>query len=71
MPVPTTHRLLSTREAAEYCGLAASTLEKARVAGRGPAYLKTLSKVAYLPADLDAWLEACRRRSTSEASAAA
>jgi predicted DNA-binding transcriptional regulator AlpA len=68
---PAEHReLLSTAEAAEYCGLSASTFEKLRVAGRGPVFLKTLRRVSYLRHDLDAWLASCRRTSTSEPSPA-
>jgi predicted DNA-binding transcriptional regulator AlpA len=58
-----------TRDAARYVGLSASTLEKFRVMGRGPAYRKLGKKlVIYLRSDLDAWLDQCRRTSTSEPS---
>lgn len=57
-----------TPAAAEYVGLAASTLEKLRLTGGGPAYYKSGPKiVVYEMKDLDAWLYARRRTSTSDA----
>lgn len=59
-------RMLNTREAASYCRLGRSTLEKLRCAGGGPAYLKLGAKrVVYDPADLDKWLAAHKRSNTS------
>lgn len=58
--------MLRTAEAAEYCGSSSSTLEKLRVAGSGPRFVKMGRRVVYDPADLDAWLDANRRRSTSD-----
>jgi hypothetical protein len=45
-----------TRGAADYTGLAMSTLEKMRVFGGGPMYLKLGRVVRYRRVDLDAWL---------------
>jgi predicted DNA-binding transcriptional regulator AlpA len=60
-------RVLRTPQAAEYVGLSASTLEKFRLTGNGPRYQKSGPKiVVYRPEDLDAWLDANRRRSTSD-----
>jgi predicted DNA-binding transcriptional regulator AlpA len=59
---------MRTREAASYCGLAHRTLEKLRLTGEGPAYLKIGRAVVYDRHDLDQWLAAKRRRSTSEQS---
>jgi predicted DNA-binding transcriptional regulator AlpA len=60
-------RMLNTREAAEFLGLSASTLNKMRITGAGPAYITLgLRRVVYHPADLKAWLDANRRRSTSD-----
>ena len=59
-------RLLRTREAAAYTGLAKSTLEKLRVSGRGCPYIRIGHVVLYDADDLDAWLSAHRRRSTSD-----
>lgn len=53
--------------AATYLGLSVSTLNKLRVFGGGPVFLKLGRRVAYDPADLDAWLATKRRRSTSDA----
>jgi predicted DNA-binding transcriptional regulator AlpA len=53
---------LRTPAAAEYVGLSASTLEKLRLTGGGPAYFKSGRKiVVYSTADLDAWLARCRQ----------
>ena len=60
-----------TPAAAEYLGLAASTLEKMRIFGGGPPYAKAGPKiVVYRVDDLDAWLKARRRTSTSDSGAA-
>ncbi len=54
-----------TREAAAYCGSSKSTLEKLRLSGGGPKYLKLGRRVVYDPDDLDAWLASKKRLSTS------
>lgn len=59
-------RYLKTKEAADYCGSSASTFEKLRLTGGGPIYSKIGRRVVYRLEDLDAWLAASRRRSTSE-----
>lgn len=59
-------RLFDTHEAAAYCKLSASTLEKLRVSGNGPAFLKPRRRVVYRLSDIDTWLDASRRGSTSE-----
>ena len=68
MPEPTksSRRMLRTKEAAEYCGSSSSTFEKLRLSGGGPRYVKIGRRVVYDPADLDSWLEANRRLSTSD-----
>lgn len=58
--------MLRTLEAAQYCGSSVSTFNKLRVYGGGPAYISIGRRVVYDPADLDAWLAARRRKSTSE-----
>jgi predicted DNA-binding transcriptional regulator AlpA len=60
---------LRTPEAAHYCGLSASLLNRLRMTGGGPAYSKISSIVSYDPDDLDAWLHAHRRTSTAEGAA--
>lgn len=53
--------------AADYLGLSASTLAKMRLRGDGPLYMKAGPRVVlYDVADLEAWLESRKRRSTSE-----
>ncbi|MBX4898594.1 helix-turn-helix domain-containing protein [Rhizobium bangladeshense] len=59
--------MLRTDDAAIYTGVSASTLNKLRLTGGGPDYLKLGKSVVYDPADLDAWLSSKRRRSTSAA----
>lgn len=58
--------VLRTVEAAAYCGSSASTFEKLRLTGGGPVYAKLGRRVVYRVEDLDAWLAANRRRSTSD-----
>lgn len=57
---------LKTESAAEYVGLGKSTLDKLRTTGGGPRYLKLGRAVRYRTADLDAWLAASLKSSTSE-----
>lgn len=58
---------LRAKEAARYIGLSFSTLAKMRLRGDGPMYSKAGPRVViYDLSDLDAWLNAGRRRSTSE-----
>lgn len=48
---------IDTTEAARLTGLSKSTLEKMRVTGTGPRYLKLGKIVRYRPDDLEQWLE--------------
>jgi excisionase family DNA binding protein len=57
---------LTVREAAEYVGLSQHTLNQMRNEGRGPRFLKLGGAVRYDTKDLDAWIDASRRRSTSD-----
>jgi predicted DNA-binding transcriptional regulator AlpA len=62
--------VLRTPAAAAYLALSESTLEKYRVTGQGPIYHKAGPKIViYRSEDLDEWLNARRRRSTSETGA--
>lgn len=57
-----------TTATARFTGLSASTLNKMRVRGDGPQFLKIGRKVVkYRPADVRAWLSTRIRHSTSEA----
>ena len=64
---PNEHRKYRAPEAAEYLGLSASTLAKMRLRGDGPVYSKAGPRIVlYDRIDLDAWLAARKRHSTSE-----
>ncbi|HHA2904285.1 TPA: helix-turn-helix transcriptional regulator [Stenotrophomonas maltophilia] len=49
---------LKVPEAAKYLGVGISTLDKMRMEGRGPRYLKIGGRVFYRLADLDSYIEA-------------
>ena len=59
------HRRLRTPAAADYLGYAESTLEKKRITGEGPPFIRLGRAVVYDTRDLDAWLAARRATSTS------
>lgn len=59
--------LVTTEQAAEYLGgLKPNTLEGWRIRGEGPTYKKVGRLVRYSVVDLDAYLEAQTRSSTSQ-----
>jgi hypothetical protein len=62
-------RKLSTKEAAAHLGIGESSLEKLRISGCGPSYIKLgdsrTSRVIYDLRDLESWTEACKRNSTA------
>ncbi len=59
--------LLYTVEAAFLLGLSPRTLEALRLRGGGPPYIQVTPKaVRYRRRDLDAWLDARQRKSTSD-----
>jgi predicted DNA-binding transcriptional regulator AlpA len=61
------NHILRTRAAADRIGHAASTLEKWRCTGQGPRFVKVGTRsVGYLERDLDEFVEAGRRASTSD-----
>lgn len=53
-------------QAATFLGLSPRTLERFRVEGRGPAFLKLGRRVVYSRDDLVEWAEARRRQSTAD-----
>ncbi|WP_434733093.1 helix-turn-helix domain-containing protein [Rhizobium sp. YTUHZ044] len=63
-------RFVRTPEAARLLDLSPRTLEKHRCEGTGPIYRKLGGRVVYSVADLEAWVEAAARHSTSEAAKA-
>jgi excisionase family DNA binding protein len=60
-------RLLTQREAAEYLRLSERTLERLRVTGDGPAFVKLGRRVLYRDHDLLEWVASRVVASTSEA----
>jgi hypothetical protein len=63
------HRLMTAKEAAGYLRCGVSTLNRLRVSGGGPHYMKATGRVLYDVLDLDAWIEGSKRHSTSERAA--
>jgi len=56
-----TRRVFRTPEAAAYCGLSPSTLEKRRLTGNGPRFIRLGGRsVGYRLDDLDRWIDAQR-----------
>lgn len=60
------NQMLRTPDAAAYCGISKSTLDKYRITGQGPAYIKLGRAVVYDISDLNRWLVERKVRSTSE-----
>jgi predicted DNA-binding transcriptional regulator AlpA len=61
------NRILRTPAAAEYVGLSISTLEKFRITGEGPQFVRIgVRAVGYQISDLQDWIRARVRSSTSE-----
>ncbi|QIG47575.1 helix-turn-helix domain-containing protein [Nordella sp. HKS 07] len=66
-PPVTAHNYLSVKEAAVFLRLSKSYLDKARVAGTGPEFIRLgAKKIVYRLADLEAWMRQNRYQSTSE-----
>ena len=59
-------RSLCEKLAGPYIGISPRTMQAWRVQGKGPAFLKLGRAVRYRICDLDDWLEANRRKSTSQ-----
>jgi len=59
-------RYLRTPDAARFVGLSIRTLEKHRIYGTGPRYSKLGGRVVYRLQDLQAWVEAGAKASTSD-----
>jgi predicted DNA-binding transcriptional regulator AlpA len=67
--LPTERRFVRTKPAADHCGVSESNLNKRRVRGQPPPFIKLGKTVVYDTRDLDDWVASCRRQSTSEAPA--
>ena len=65
-----TARLLNVSEAAQYLRCGISTLNKLRVSGGGPVFVKAHGRVVYLESDLDKYVAAHRMKSTAQGRAA-
>jgi excisionase family DNA binding protein len=59
-------RLVTERDAAELLGVSVRTLQKWRLQGNGPQFVKLGHAVRYDVKDLEAYIERARRRSTSD-----
>jgi hypothetical protein len=62
---------LNVPQAADYTNISKSSLDKLRVYGGGPLYIKVGARVIYDRVDLDAWLEGKKVANTSQQSAVA
>jgi excisionase family DNA binding protein len=58
--------LLTQREAARVLRVSERTLERLRVSGDGPRYVKAGRSVRFTEADLQTWIESHTRHNTSE-----
>jgi predicted DNA-binding transcriptional regulator AlpA len=65
-PVASIARKLSVKETAAYLSVSKSWLDKRRLDGKGPTYLKLGRRVVYDIADLENWTASNRRRHTAE-----
>jgi predicted DNA-binding transcriptional regulator AlpA len=57
---------MNVKQAAEYAGLSKSSLDKLRVYGGGPLYIKVGARVVYDRVDLDTWLVGKKVANTSQ-----
>ena len=58
--------LLTQQRLSDLINVSERSLERWRVEGTGPAFVKAGRKVLYRVVDVDEWLAASRRKSTSE-----
>lgn len=58
---------IDTNRLSGLTGIAASTWNKKRLTGEGPAFIKAGRRVLYRWSDVEAWLLDQQRRSTSDA----
>jgi predicted DNA-binding transcriptional regulator AlpA len=66
----TPRRYVTVPEAAAHLGVSKSWLDKSRLRGDGPAFIRIGGNVRYRLEDLDAFADRHRRNSTSERGAA-
>ncbi|MEM9626684.1 MAG: helix-turn-helix domain-containing protein [Pseudomonadota bacterium] len=60
-------RMMTPEQAAKYLGVTVGWLAKRRVDGDGPLYTKLRGRILYDGADVDDFILANKRKSTSEA----
>jgi len=61
------NQLMKTEEAGRYLGLSSSLLNKLRLTGGGPVFVRLAGRaIRYRKADLDAWVAASLMASTSQ-----
>ena len=62
----TQNKLMKTDDAARYLGLSSSLLNKLRLTGGGPVFVRLAGRaIRYRQSDLDAWVAASAMASTS------
>ncbi len=59
-------KILNNKEAAHYVRRSPSFMNKRRCTGGGPLFIRIGRRIGYMLDDLDDWLLAQRRRSTSD-----
>jgi predicted DNA-binding transcriptional regulator AlpA len=59
--------VLNTKEAAQYIGLSKSSLDKLRIYGGGPLFIKVGARIVYDRTDIDSWLASKKIANTSQA----
>lgn len=57
--------MLNVKQAADYTGLSKSSLDKLRIYGGGPVFIKVGARVIYDSADIDSWLASKKIANTS------
>lgn len=57
---------LTVEGAAKFIGMSVAFLNRRRIVGDGPAYLKMGGRVFYTVNDLEAYISSCRQLSTSK-----
>jgi predicted DNA-binding transcriptional regulator AlpA len=58
--------MLNVKQAAEYTSLSKSSLDKLRIYGGGPLFIKVGARVLYDHIDIDSWLASKKVANTSQ-----
>ena len=66
--IPAARRLLDTTQLCELLGIGHKAVEKWRLHGKGPRFIKVGKLVRYDEADVFAWIEERKRGNTSQSS---